>query len=152
MAFMEGPDNELIRQIGRVLDAGPSLKLAILFGSAARGRLRPDSDLDIAILPLDPELPLASELDLQVALTRATGRSVDLVRLDQAPTLLRWEVARYGRVLAAHPPAERVRFLSETASEHADFAPALERVAHLYRRHLTLPTPAVAPPEAPPAR
>jgi predicted nucleotidyltransferase len=133
---MEGDSDRLMAEIARVIDAGPRLRLAILFGSAARGWLRDDSDLDIAVLPEDPGLPLRAELELQAALTRAAGREVDLVRLDHAPTLLRWEIARSGRVVVANPPSERVRFLSQAACEHADFAPAAERAARLFRGHL----------------
>jgi predicted nucleotidyltransferase len=137
---MEGDASRLMAEIARIIEAGPPLRLAILFGSAARGRLRADSDLDIAVLPEDASLPLRAELELQAALTRATGREVDLVRLDHAPTLLRWEIARNGRVLASHPPAEQIRFLSAAASEHADFAPDAERAARLFRRHLKAPS------------
>jgi predicted nucleotidyltransferase len=136
MPSMERDDAGLVAEISRVIEAGPPLKLALLFGSAAQGRLRGDSDLDLAVLPADPSLPLRAELDLQADLTRATGRDVDLVRLDRAPTLLRWEIARTGRVLVSNPPAERIRFLSAAASEHADFAPDAERAARLYRRRL----------------
>jgi len=35
--------------IRRTLDARPDVRLAYLFGSAARGELRPRSDLDVAV-------------------------------------------------------------------------------------------------------
>jgi predicted nucleotidyltransferase len=34
----------------RVLDVGPPLRLAVLFGSQARGRAHADSDVDVAVL------------------------------------------------------------------------------------------------------
>ena len=78
--------------VGRLL-ARAGVEVAILFGSAAKGRLRPDSDIDIGILPspdrvlgFDEELALAAELD------KMLGGEVDLVRLDTASTLLRFEV------------------------------------------------------------
>jgi predicted nucleotidyltransferase len=144
---VEDPVSRTAGQIGGVLAAGPPLKLAILFGSAVRGGLRPESDLDIAILPADPSLPLASELDLQVGLASATGRPVDLVRLDHAPTLLLWEIARHGRILLSNPPAERVRFLSEVACQHADFAPAFQHAARLFRKRLAARTGGTVPPQ-----
>jgi predicted nucleotidyltransferase len=136
MAAMGDAVDRLVDEIRVVLESGPPLRLAVLFGSAARGRLRSDSDLDVAVLPVDALLPLTPELDLQVALERATGRSVDLVRLDQAPTMLRWDIARHGRVLLANPVGELVRFRSEAACENADFAPSFQRAAGLYRKHL----------------
>jgi predicted nucleotidyltransferase len=104
--------------------------------------LRPDSDVDLAILPADPGLPLALELDLTARLSAALRREVDVLRLDHAPTLLRWEVVRKGRVIWARSPAEAVRFRAEVAAEYADFAPAYREAAERFRRHLAGSAPA----------
>jgi predicted nucleotidyltransferase len=71
-------------RIRQALRDGPPLRLAILFGSRARRSARPDSDVDIAILPVDPALSLLDEGLLAASLERATGASIDLVRLDRA--------------------------------------------------------------------
>ncbi|MBI3270904.1 MAG: nucleotidyltransferase domain-containing protein [Planctomycetes bacterium] len=118
------------------LRAGPALRLAMLFGSGASGTLRPESDVDVAILPANPQQSLHEDLALQAALSMACGREVDLVRLDQAVTLLRWQVARHGRPLLAASPAEVSRFVADAASEYLDFAPAFERAAEVFRRRL----------------
>jgi predicted nucleotidyltransferase len=121
-------------KIGPILRGAP-LRLAILFGSAARGRLRRDSDVDVAILPTG-EMSLADELDLQAALERAVGRTVDLVRLDRADPIVRYEVARHGSVLVADPPHEAPRFLAAAGIEHADLAPLIADAAERFRRRL----------------
>jgi predicted nucleotidyltransferase len=59
-ARVREPAETLLATIGDVLADGPPLRLALLFGSAARGRARPDSDVDLGIIPLDPALPLRS--------------------------------------------------------------------------------------------
>jgi predicted nucleotidyltransferase len=115
---------------------GRGLRLAVLFGSAARDELRADSDVDVGILPRDPDLPLRDELELQAELERALGRTVDLVRLDRASTLLRWRAAREGISLLAEPAREWPRFVARAGIEHADFAPLYARTAELYRRRL----------------
>ena len=120
----------------RPLLAGDGLKLAALFGSAARDALRPDSDVDIGIVPTDPAMSLRDELRLQAALERATGRTVDLVRLDRASILLRWRAAREGVVLVADPPRDWPRFLARAALEHADFQPLYARAAERFRRRV----------------
>jgi predicted nucleotidyltransferase len=119
------------------LRGGPPVRLAILFGSAARGTQRNDSDIDIGIVPEDPELPLNEELTLQTELSRVSGRQVDLVRLDRASTLLRWQVVRYGRALVEAEPFAAARFTADTVAEYLDFAPAFERAAENFRRVLT---------------
>jgi predicted nucleotidyltransferase len=118
------------------LRAGPPLRLAMLFGSAAAGALRPDSDVDVAILPADPDLSLADELDLQARLARACAREVDLCRLDRASTLVRWQVASHGRALLASSPFEAPRFVAAAASEYLDFAPSFTRAAERFRLRL----------------
>jgi predicted nucleotidyltransferase len=120
-----------------VLRSGPPLRLAMLFGSTAKGTQRIDSDIDIGIVPEDPELSLAEELTLQTDLARVSGHQVDLVRLDRASTLLRWQVVRYGQALIEATPFAAARFTAETVAEYLDFAPAFERAADNFRRVLT---------------
>jgi uncharacterized protein len=133
---MTVPESPLLDSLVAALRAGPRLRLAVLFGSAANGALRPDSDVDIAILPEDPGLPLSVELALTVGLSLSCGREVDLVRLDQAPTLVRWQVARHGRVLLEAGPFEAARFIAAAVAEYLDFAPAFELATERFRKSL----------------
>jgi hypothetical protein len=95
--------------------------------------MRPDSDVDIAWLPVDPEISLAAELSFQAALTAAAGREVDLVRMDHASTLCRHEVARSGEQVAGER-GEFVRFQVAAVSEFLDFEPALRDATERYQR------------------
>lgn len=70
------------------------------FGSAARGTDGPTSDLDIAILAERP-LALMERLRLRADLVEHLGREVDLVVMNDAPPLLRWEVLSDHRRLFA---------------------------------------------------
>jgi uncharacterized protein len=112
---------------------GPRAHFVALFGSAAKGGMRADSDIDIAWLPADAALPLSAELAFQAALTLAAGREVDLVRMDQASTLCRNEVARSGIQLAGER-SSFVRFRAEALAEFLDFEPALRDATERYRR------------------
>jgi predicted nucleotidyltransferase len=89
----------------------------MLFGSAAAGEMRRESDVDIAILPEDPNLPLAMELRLQADLARVCQRDVNLVRLDRASTLVLWQIAKHGVVLFEASPWEATRSRARVASE-----------------------------------
>jgi predicted nucleotidyltransferase len=126
----------IVETIRRVLAGGPPVRLAVMFGSAARRALRPDSDVDVGMIPSDPELPLAAELDLQARLECACARPVDLVRLDRASTLLRWEAARCAVPVVADPPREFSRFLASAAIEHAEFVETYAPAAGRYRQRL----------------
>jgi predicted nucleotidyltransferase len=129
-------DRDLIERLRACLEAEPRVRLAILYGSAARDRLRPGSDLDLAVELCETALPLAAELDLAVELERRCGRAVHLVRIDQASHLLRWQIAKHGIVVLSRPPIARVLFLARTAAEQADFGEALLDAARRYRRRL----------------
>jgi predicted nucleotidyltransferase len=131
--------DELVSTLRSVLRAGPALRLAVLFGSAVRDQLTALSDVDVGIVPNDPDLELAVELDLQARLALACRRNVDLVRLDHATTLVRWQVAKDGRLLYAQPHYEWVRFVARAASDYGDFAPALAGAAARYRQRLAHP-------------
>lgn len=67
-------------RIKAVLSGHSEIKLAILFGSAAEGRLRPDSDLDVAVAA-DSSLSSDHVMNLQSELSLVTGREVDLLDL-----------------------------------------------------------------------
>lgn len=128
-------DPELLERLRSALRDGPALRLAVLFGSTARGQRHAQSDVDIGIIPDDPDLPLKSELDLQCALERVCAGPVDLLRLDRAPIALRWRVAKEGLPIWGTRVAW-IRFVGTTASEYADFAPALSQAARLFQARL----------------
>ena len=109
---------EFETKLHAVLRDGPPLRIAILFGSRARGTARPDSDVDVAILPADTALSLTDENALCVRLERASGLAVDLVRIDHADEALRWRIARDGRVLVSEPAHAASRFLAREGIEH----------------------------------
>src|SRR5688500_16172319 len=73
--------------LAHALEESSGVRLAVMFGSAARGTARSDSDVDVGVL-LDDDDGLPA---LRVALERVVGRSVDLVSLRTAPPLLRFE-------------------------------------------------------------
>lgn len=98
----------------------PGVRLAVLFGSAARRPLGPESDIDIGVAL---EAGVEALAALGVALDRAAGRSVDLVSLDDAPPLLRFEIARTGTVLLARDSHAWADFRARAMIDWWDWAP-----------------------------
>lgn len=93
----------------RVLAAAPNVAHALVFGSIARGTARPDSDLDVAVGFTAP--PSALEVgDLVTRLESACGRDVDLVLLEEEPSLaLAYRVFHDGVVVLERDRAALVR-------------------------------------------
>jgi hypothetical protein len=60
---------------------------------------------------------------LRVALERADGRTIDLVCLDLAPPLLRFEIARGGVVLVERDPHGWAEFRAHAMIDWWDWAP-----------------------------
>lgn len=68
-----------LSHIEHQIDRDPRILSAYVLGSAVSGRLRPDSDLDIAILPVaGRQLSLVDLGELSASLGPAAGRNVDL--------------------------------------------------------------------------
>jgi predicted nucleotidyltransferase len=65
--------------MAEVLAAFPEVRLAVLFGSEARGTARGDSDVDVAV-----DAPLTALGQVAAALSSRLGAEVDVVRLDTA--------------------------------------------------------------------
>jgi predicted nucleotidyltransferase len=110
----------LVEPLKRVLDDTPGVRLAVLFGSAAKGALKSDSDIDIGV---SIEGHGDVEPALRVALERAVGRSVDVVMLDEAPPLVRFEIARDGVVLVERHPHGWADFRAHAMIDWWDWAP-----------------------------
>jgi uncharacterized protein len=127
---------DVIEKIRTVLDRGPPLRLAVVFGSEAKGRVHLDSDVDLAILPVHSDLDPHTENQLSVEISRALGREVDVVRLDRASTYLRWQIARDCVPVFAKTDIELVQFRSSAASEYADIADTLVNAARRFRRRI----------------
>ena len=90
---------EVERFAGRLSNlrvVAPTVDLVVIFGSVARRRSRPDSDLDVAVRGDEP-----ADLDALYMLLapRLASHAIDLVDLRRAGSLLTFQVARHGRLL-----------------------------------------------------
>jgi predicted nucleotidyltransferase len=128
------PDLQTVELLRSALGkAKGALRLALLFGSFARGKTRADSDVDIAILPFDGAFSVSDELALQGQLVMACRREVHLVRIDGAATLLLWQIMR-DAVLLLGDPVYFSHLRTRAALDHADYAPLADRAALQYAR------------------
>jgi predicted nucleotidyltransferase len=118
--------------IAEVLSRHSRIQLAIVFGSVATGKARPDSDLDLAVAAsttLSPEEKTALIADLAERL----GRPVDLVDLAKAGEPLLGQILKYGqRVLGSEESFAGL--LRRHLFDMADFVPYRNRILAERRR------------------
>lgn len=110
----------------------PEILAVYLFGSYADGTARPDSDLDLGVLPRTPTLR-ERLLDLLADLTAAGFDRVDIVFLDQADPTLRYEVVRRNHPLYLAPDFDHGTYFSHVLREYWDLEPYLRIVRQAYK-------------------
>lgn len=120
------PSSQLDAELVDVLAGFPSLVLAVLFGSSASGKQRPDSDIDIAVAA-HQALTASEKMAIIEALAERTGRPVDLIDLKGVAEPLLGQIVRHGRRLLGSDNAYG-QLISRHLFEQADFMPYRSRV------------------------
>lgn len=126
------PSVQIDAAIG-LLRAVPEICAAYLHGSAVKGGLRPDSDVDIAVL-LFPgrSLEPAMRLELASELEAVLGRTVDLGLLSSANVVYAREVFGHGRLLFTRSEFHSARFQAQTLSMYVDLQLSRREVLEAY--------------------
>ncbi|MBU6221158.1 MAG: nucleotidyltransferase domain-containing protein [Planctomycetes bacterium] len=109
------------------------VQAAYVLGSAAADRLRPDSDIDVAILPsVRGRLSIEERLALTAELTRIFGRTVDLGVLSTANVVYAKEAVTSGKLVYERDPLTTARFAMLTLSMYASLQEARREVLRAY--------------------
>ncbi|MBI2295911.1 MAG: nucleotidyltransferase domain-containing protein [Betaproteobacteria bacterium] len=117
----------LQREIAERLARDPLVRLALLFGSAAGGKDRPGSDLDIAVAG-DRALSAGEKTRLIEQLAQLTGRPVDLVDLQSAEGPILRQALTKGRPIHCADRALYARLIVRMLVDEADMAPYRRRI------------------------
>jgi predicted nucleotidyltransferase len=128
------PMSPLLDRLREALADLPTVRLAAVFGSVARGEERPGSDMDVGVR-LEPDSS-ALRQEVEAALGRAAGREVDVVYLDEAPPLLRFEIGADGIVLVERQPHAWSDFRMRAMIDWWDWAPTAKRIEDAAIRRL----------------
>ena len=116
-----------------ILGNRPEIETAYLHGSAAKGTLRPDSDLDIAILPPPGKtFPMKARLDCAASIESVLHRTVDLGLLSTNNLIYAKEVIEHGKELFSKNPFHAKRFLATCLSMYADLQQQRKEVINAY--------------------
>lgn len=123
---------QLKATIALVLSKYP-VDMAYLYGSMARGRPLPTSDIDIALVLTDPPSPYESlrlELAIQADLDDICqlGEGVDVRSINQAPLMVQGRILQEGLLLYERNREFRIAFEVLTRQKYFDFLPAAEKM------------------------
>ena len=128
----ENVNRRIVERLSGALAAREEILEAYLFGSRARGKARPDSDIDVAVyideaLADDGNWGYRAELTTDLMVTLGTN-DVDVVVLNKAPILLYHRVLRDGvRLLSRDLRATTTR-AGRALSYYFDFLPQLDKM------------------------
>ena len=120
------PDSEIAVRAKKVLCVESGLKLAILYGSAATGKMRVDSDVDVALL-FDRPLNAQQKMELISRLERELHRDVDLVDLFSLSGTILKQILRKGRVLIQTKPGPLAELAQRMIYNQTDMMPYVSR-------------------------
>src|SRR5512133_815654 len=117
---MLGDDGKEALRAG--LAAEPSVRLAYLFGSQARGDAGPNSDVDVAVWT-EPRLSLIELGALAERIGRVIAVPLDLVDLRETPPLLARQIVAEGETLLVRDADLKLDFELETVRRYEDTRP-----------------------------
>lgn len=130
-------DPIILDQAVRLIDERLGPAAILLHGTAAMGKMRADSDVDLALLVgkacPDPFAIASLRIDLEAVI----GRNVDLAVLDNVSPILGMQVLRHGRVLLNRSPVLLERFVVRTLGAYFDLKRARQPIEDALRH----PTP-----------
>ena len=123
---------DLNNHIQQILTRRGRIRLAILFGSLAKGRATPESDLDLAVL-MDAPLSAETRIALIGELSQAMGRPVDLIDLRVSGEPILGQILKYGVRLLGND-TDYAELIKRHLFDEADFMPYRRRILAERRR------------------
>jgi uncharacterized protein len=124
-------DDPVVEALRKALSGRKDVRVALLFGSRSRGRARPDSDADVAVLGRDLNL-----LRLASDLSAAAEVEVDVVSLSDPGYPLLNALLRDGLLLHEGEPGAAAAWRSRAWLQAETDRPWFERMRDAYLRRL----------------
>jgi len=110
-----------VETIKKYFNKDTALAAVYLFGSVASGREQADSDVDIALLYKEGEVPDTNkQLLICDELTSVLEKEVDLLILNDASPIIRMQVLKKGKKIFERDRKENNRFFVQTINEYCD--------------------------------
>lgn len=115
MGVLMNPSHEAI--VLAIQDVLPQARAAWLFGSAANGTLRDDSDMDIAVT-LPKKLTTHEYIAATLQLEKTLGREIDLLDFTRLATIMQYQIITTGILLFTHEPVQTWKYNAFVQNEY----------------------------------
>jgi len=125
---MKYPD-QLIKEIIKRCMQEDAIVAVYLFGSATMNRMKPSSDLDVALLLENGSESTFPLLQFSTDLEKISMRRIDLVILNRSGELLQHQVRRFGKLIFERDENKRKKFEISGRKRYEDFI-------HLHNRYI----------------
>ena len=118
---------EVSLKLRSVLESKPEVKVCLLFGSAAEGKLIAKSDIDIAICG-DNAFSHDFLAELQVAITERLGREVDLLDMARLNGIILRQVITTGKKIINKKPDLLAHYIKKVLFFSEDMLPNYQMI------------------------
>lgn len=122
-----GLSPEIKRDVATELANFPDIQVCLVYGSAAAGRLRRDSDLDVAVAA-HSKLGLEKRMSIQEALARGLGVEVDVLDLHTVSGVILHQALTTGVLVFARDHELYGDLISKMLFNQADMMPYVRRM------------------------
>lgn len=129
------PIESLRDRLISLLEPCESIRLAVLFGSHARGEANETSDVDLGFV-LEDDAPGDFLFRLEGRIGSELSTEVDTVDLRKAPALLRFEISRDGVLLVEREKGAWTGFQVRAWTDWWDWQPTFRRMGEIARESL----------------
>jgi uncharacterized protein len=113
--------NVIKKEVASFCEAEPAIAAAYIFGSYAKGKGKKSSDVDVALLLYEKKITGFSTLDFNTMLEKQMGCKVDVVILNKANEVLKFEVRRQGVLIFERSDKYRKQFEVMSRKAYEDF-------------------------------
>lgn len=110
---------DIIEKFKNILMGYEDIAFAYIFGSYVQGKAREDSDIDIAIYS-EKEMDIDIYLEIKMCLSEICKKEIDLIILNNAAPLLKFEIYKNNILLFARDKAIENSYKVKTLFEYSD--------------------------------
>lgn len=116
---------DIIEKCKNILVGYEDIVFAYIFGSYVQGKMRADSDIDIAIY-LEKKIDIDTYLEIKAYLSETFKREIDLIILNNATPLLKYEIYKNNILLFARDKSIETNYKVKTLFEYSDMKKYLD--------------------------